>query len=288
MKFYIKQYYNTTIIYMSELMYKKKYLKYKNKYLELKNQQNQVGGYAYAPGQYVFFIPNRIGPLIDTIPSDKVIKSLDNFTTMLGNCTRFLRIGTNISDNKTIYTNQSSFDVSKRATGEALVEAKRATGEAYEATKKATGEAWDATKPKLEQAWDATKKTTGEAWDATKPKLEQAWDATKQGVENLSKKASDTYENMKTPKNSSQEGGENDCNKLPIPLPNDFKIPNSLYDITKETLPRYLDIINKNQGNEKIGRIIVVEKKGMFGKVLLLKDFKVNMENGEITEVLKN
>jgi hypothetical protein len=235
--------------------------------LELKNQQNQVGAYAYASGQYVFFIPNGPSGVVNAIPSDKIIKSLDCFTTMLGNCTRFLRIGTN--SNKTIYTNQSSTDIVNREGKEAYESTKKATGEAYESAKKATGEAWEKAKPEIKQAWDATKKTTGEAWEKAKPELKQAWDATKQGVENLAKKI------------NTQEGGENTCDKQPIPLTSDLKPFETLYDVSTTKLPGYVDLINSKQGDNKIARVIVVEKKGMFGKVSLLKDFSINYKDGK-------
>lgn len=55
---------------MSSIDYNQKYLKYKNKYFELKEQDRlkklntdvfnqQTGGFAYAPGEYVFFIPTN-------------------------------------------------------------------------------------------------------------------------------------------------------------------------------------------------------------------------------------
>lgn len=257
---------------MSENYYKLKYTKYKNKYLELKSKQNQVGGYAYAPGQYVFFVPTRMGGIIDSIGSDKIISSLDNFTTSLGNCTRFLRIGTTISgSNKTIYTNQSSFDVA----GREAKEAKKVTGEALESAKKTTGEAWEAAKPHLKEAWETTKQTTGKAWDATK-----------QGIETLAKKTKEAQntQNAQTAQTQGQAGGENDCDKQPIQLPVGLKPFESLNDIKTSALPEYVKLINERQGSEKIGRVIVVEKKGMFGKVFLLNDFVVNYgENNVVT-----
>ena len=121
---------------MSSIDYKQKYLKYKNKYLELKALQEfepQTGGFVYAPGKYLFFIPenkskfdtqtpNELGPdyksiLVNT--NGTIVGSLDNLTNYLGNCTKFLRVGKTstgydfANTYNTLYSNQSSSDVIK-------------------------------------------------------------------------------------------------------------------------------------------------------------------------------
>jgi hypothetical protein len=147
---------------MNSIDYKQKYLKYKNKYLELKAQQGQniqTGGYMYTSGQYLFFIPENKKQLVDNelLVKNKVIKSLDKFTTELGNCTRFLRIGsTSTGNNKTIYTNQGAWDVVKRETKDI----KDSSVKAYETVKEKTGEAWKATKPYVNKALDAAQQGT--------------------------------------------------------------------------------------------------------------------------------
>ena len=64
-----------------------KYLKYKHKYLKLKKQLSnlqtnshnnlQSGGYSYSTGKYLFFIPKRTSPIVDTIPPNKQISNFE-------------------------------------------------------------------------------------------------------------------------------------------------------------------------------------------------------------------
>ena len=162
--------------------YKQKYLKYKNKYLQLKSDlEIQKGGNYYTSGVYAFFLSSEIidKNIIDIIDK-KNIDNFDDFTTKLGNCALFLRIGSTTSGRdfsntyNTIYPNKSSLSV--------------VGTKALDATKYGANQAWDATKYGANQAWDATKYGTNQAWDATKYGAKQAWDAAKQGVQNLSKK----------------------------------------------------------------------------------------------------
>ena len=108
----------------------------------------------YASGEYVFFIHESKKQLVDNelLVKNSTIPSLYKFTTELGTCSRFLRIGSNVN-NKTIYTNQSSMDVMKR-------EAKKMedkTVAAYNVSKDESKKTWEASKPYVDKAWDTTK-----------------------------------------------------------------------------------------------------------------------------------
>lgn len=280
----------TYVLTMEDTDYEQKYLKYKSKYLELKNQVKsqqknsiQAGGFAYAAGQYVFFIPESKMNVVDDkyYVENKIIKSLDNFTTYLENCTKFMRIGTTMSgSNDAIYTNQSSFSVIGRTANEIS----QSTQKTWNEAKPHIQNALDKTKQVSATVYDATKQASVNAWNDAKPHLQNAWEKTKQGV-------SDTVSKLSQPKSteptnsldSSMLGGVS-CNNNSIKLSDGLTPFQSLNDVRKETLPNYVRKINETQGNQPIHRIIVVEKKGFLGKVFILNDFVVNYgENNEIT-----
>lgn len=268
---------------MISVDYKQKYLKYKNKYLELKVQEQQIqtGGFMYASGEYVFFIPNSKKQLVDNelLVENSNISSLDKFTTELGTCSRFLRIGSTVN-NKTIYTNQSSMDVMKR-------EAKKMedkTVVAYNIAKDETIKAWDASKPYVDKAWNATKQgaqTVGtiakQGYDAAKDTLTKKYDTTG-SITDLQ------TTNQDKPKE--KVGGANDCDKLPIPLPANLKGFSFDNEVNETSLVDYIKLINEKQGSEKIGRAIVVQKKtnsfGFGGETRLKYDFDVSYNGDEV------
>jgi hypothetical protein len=241
---------------MNSIDYKQKYLKYKNKYLELKDIEKQKvlsGGFMYVPGEYVFFIPESTKKFVDNdyfVNNNNNIPSLDKLTTQLGNCTRFLRIGTNVN-NKTIYTNQSSMDVIKRETKDI--------------------------KDKSIETYNDAKDKTQQAWVEAKPYVDQ--------VANTASNLANTASNLATQAvNLVIKKGGDDCDKLPIPLPDD-KFPSAKgfafdNEVNETSLNDYIKLINEKQGSEKIGRVIVVQKKtnslGFGGETRLKYDFAIS------------
>jgi hypothetical protein len=87
---------------MNTIDYKEKYEKYKNKYLLLKNQ---IGGYKYIAGTYLFFIrqedEERVKNYINN-NNDKIL-GFDNFTNNLGTHVKFMKLGDN-------YVNYNGYD----------------------------------------------------------------------------------------------------------------------------------------------------------------------------------
>lgn len=261
---------------MNSIDYKQKYLKYKNKYLQLKTQEQKIqsGGFMYASGEYVFFIPESKKQLVDNeiLVKNNVIPSLDKFTTELGNCSRFLRIGS-IVNNKTIYTNQSSMDVMKR-------EAKKIedkTVSAYNVSKDESKKAWEASKPYLDKAWDATKQAAHTVGSVTAQGYNTAKDS-------LTKKP-EINEKL-----TEQTGGDDDCDKLPISLPDNLKGFSFDNEVNENSLIDYINLINQKQGSDKIARAIVLQKKtnsfGFGGETRLKYDFDVSY-NGDNVIVTK-
>ena len=257
----------------SDMDYQQKYLKYKKKYLDLKQHQLQpnskeeeeddesslTGGYAYMTGKYVFFIPKNMETVVDSVGSDKIIKSLDKFTTSLGNCTKFVRIGSSSFDPThqydTIYTNQSSFNVMSREANKAA----QATKEAYAASSEAAKKAYEVSAEAAKKAYEVSTVVAKNAYDISKKAVNTAKTA---------------YDSIK------HRGGDNDCDKLPIKL-SDIGLTGikSLNDVNEELVNNFVNKINNTQGSEKIGRVIVVEKTGMFGNVHLYQDFEVSYGN---------
>lgn len=254
---------------MNAVDYKEKYLKYKNKYIELKTQQEQknIGGFMYAPGEYIFFIPESKKQLVDNelLVKNKTVLSLDKLTNNLGNCTRFLRIGSNVN-NKTIYTNQSSFDVIKRETKDV--------------------------KDKTVQGYNVAKEETKKAWDVSKPYVDKTWEATKQGAKVVADATSQGFNMTKDMINKpAQKGGvDTGCDKSPIILSrglNGFGFDN---EVNETNLVNYIKLINEKQGSEKIGRVVVIQKKtntfGLGGETKIKYDFDV-LYSGDEFKVTK-
>ena len=261
---------------MNSIDYKQKYLKYKNKYLELKTQEQKIqsGGFMYPSGEYVFFIPESKKQLVDNeiLVKNNVIPSLDKFTTELGNCSRFLRIGSTVN-NKTIYTNQSSMDVMKR-------EAKKI-------------------EDKTVSAYNVSKDESKKAWEASKPYLDKAWDATKQGAHTVGSVTAQGYNAAKNSltkkpeineKPTEQAGGDDNCDKSPISLPTELKGFDFDNEVNENSLVDYINLINQKQGSDKIARTIVLQKKtnsfGFGGETRLKYDFAVSY-NGDNVIVTK-
>ena len=240
---------------MNSIDYKQKYLKYKNKYLELKTQKkldNQSGGFMYAPGNYVFFIPfNRANfdddDELNFFEKDGSIR-LNDLTNYLGNCTRFLRvrtIGDNLNTDNKLYTNQSSSNVIVRETN------------------------------------DIKDKTV----EATQPYVNYVAESTQNLANNISNIATDKYNSiMNTFKK--QNGGES-CNTLPSEILSNDLLLKSDNDVNEKNLQKIVQFIvsKKLQGddvNNKITRIIYVKKPIIPGKPTImdnLRDFTVTYDD---------
>lgn len=293
---------------MNSVDYKQKYLKYKNKYLELKAQEQQIqtGGFMYASGEYVFFIPESKKQLLDNelLVKNSIIPSLDKLTTELGSCSRFLRIGPTVN-NKTIYTNQSSIDVMKK-------EAKKMedkTVAAYNVAKDESKKAWEASKPYVDKAWDATKQgaqavgiIAKQGYDAAKDALTKKPEVKPEVKPEMSDTLGSITELQTTDKEKPKEivqeitleeqvGGADDCDKLSIPLPANLKGFSFDNEVNETSLVDYIKLINEKQGSEKIGRAIVVQKKtnsfGFGGETRLKYDFAVSYDDNKVVVVKK-
>lgn len=285
---------------MNQIDYKQKYLKYKNKYLELKahEQQIQTGAFMYASGEYVFFIPESKKQLVDDelFVKNSTIPSLDKFTTELGTCSRFLRIGSTVN-NKTIYTNQSSMDVMKR-------EAKKMedkTVAAYNVAKDESKKAWEASKPYVDKAWDTTKQGaqaigsfTKQGYDATKDALTKKQEVNTEVKPEMSDTLGSVTDFQTTDEEKPKDekvGGADDCDKLPIPLSANLKGFGFDNEVNETSLVDYIKLINEKQGSEKIGRAIVVQKKtntfGFGGETRLKYDFSVSYDGDKVVVARK-
>jgi hypothetical protein len=263
--------------------------------LELKAQEQQIqtGGFMYASGEYVFFIPESKKQLVDNelLVKNSIIPSLDKFTTELGTCSRFLRIGSTVN-NKTIYTNQSSMDVMKR-------EAKKMedkTVAAYDVAKDKTVKAWEASKPYVDKAWDTTKQGaqavgsfTKQGYDATKDALTKKPEVkseVKQGMSDTLDSIDDLQTTDEEKPKDKKVGGADDCDKLPIPLPTNLKGFGFDNEVNETSIVDYIKVINEKQGSEKIGRAIVVQKKtntfGFGGETRLKYDFDVSYDGDNV------
>ena len=259
---------------MSETDYKQKYLKYKNKYivlkkLELQNQQKQLqtGGYAYNYGKYLFFIPKNYSLVIDASKQShgNIIPSLDTFTSSLGNCTRYLKI-----DDTTnyIYTNQNTMNASSQA---ATRVATQAATQAYDASSKLATQAYDASSKAANQVYDASSKAATQAYDASSKAVTQA-------VTQAATQASQAVSSHLTPK-SIVGGADEDCDKSPIQLPNsDYKIKLIDDNDNISKITKLVELINDKQQSSPIYRVIIIDKTGTFGKVILYHDYVITYD----------
>jgi hypothetical protein len=308
---------------MSSVDYKQKYLKYKNKYMELKAQanaqqkqnqlQSQTGGFAYSPGEYVFFIPkNRSDFQYSNVQFDNGVilgmNGLDKLTTWFGNCTKFLRVGKaswlgdiNNSYN-TIYTNQGIGSVIGRE-----------SKDAYNATKPYINSAINTTQQVANQALEYGKKGTQQLGQ-TIGNTYQQYSSRNQNTpynQNASDNQNALYnentpysqniqDNQNTLPNQNfgsptmqfpeqdMNGGEGECIRRPYKLDNKFLIGNS-NDVKVTKLQDLVNIINeKLQGSlpdNQIGRIIYVKKPTIPGKQTIIdleKHFIV--QNGKVIQ----
>jgi len=298
---------------MSSIDYKQKYLKYKNKYLELKalddssKLNNQTGGFAYAPGEYVFFIPANKADFDSQTPKDfsqkKMVDEngnilgmtgLDDLTNYLGTCTKFIRVGKTTTGfdlantYNTLYANQSTGSVVKREVNDAKT----------------------AAQPYIDSAIDTGKKFGQKIGDVFTQNNEQKLDQSKPVI-NLNES---TIHSSDLSISSDEEKPVINNNSIPIPLSTDVKvggdgecvkIPEKLSkelligtqnDITEAKL---LDIVKfiKDKGlqgtnlENQISRIIYVKKPLVPGKptsIDMARNFVVNYDqNNNVVSVSK-
>lgn len=280
---------------MNSIDYKQKYLKYKNKYMELKAQEQKIqsGGHMYSSGEYVFFIPEKTSNFDanEAYVKNNVISSLDKLTNYLGNCSRFLRIGSTVN-NRTIYTNQSSTDVLKRETQNI----KDKSVVAYNIAKDESKKALDAVQPYVNKTLEVAKQgaqavgnVAAQGYNAVKDTLKP--DVISETIHPSNLETTDEEKVEKQEQKQNQLGGDNDCDKLPIPLPanlNGFSFDN---EVNETSLVDYIILINKKQGSEKISRVIVVQKKtntfGFGGETRLKYDYTVKYDGDKINVVRK-
>lgn len=286
---------------MDSIDYKQKYLKYKNKYLELKAQQElepQTGGFVYAPGKYLFFIPenkskfdtqtpNELGPEYKSIlvnTNGTIVGSLDNLTNYLGNCTKFLRVGKTstgydlANTYNTLYSNQSSTDVVKREAKDAYVAAKPYIDTAVDTTKKAAEQSWNTVKQVGKEIGEQAKKIMEKKPVTNNDNLS---DST---IRQSDLKISDTPEKQPT----TLEGGEGECVREPKKIEDKNLLIGDINGVREDKLTQIVEIINKLQGTDpenKISRIILVEKPVIPGKsstIDMARNFKVSYQGDKV------
>lgn len=255
---------------MSELHYKKKYLKYKQKYINLELSKNQEGGYAYLAGTYIFFIPKITSTSVNQfIKKNKKITSLDKFTTSIGDYARFLRVGNFSLDHNynTIYTNNSSFGVFTRKSSNAANTVKKGI---------------ESTATAVTEGIESAANTLTEGIESTATAVKEGIESINKGIESINKDIKEsiasTAENVA--KNLRQDGGEKkEFDPRPIELTekNLKTIKVFSNDINKDFLKPYVELINEHQGDDenfKITRVMVIEKTSniLWGSTNILLD----------------
>ncbi len=297
---------------MSSIDYKQKYLKYKNKYLELKAQESnllnqQTGGFAYAPGEYVFFIPESKADfdsqipkvfgqkqLVDAVGNILGMKGLDDLTNYLGNCTKFLRVGKTTTGfdlahtYDTLYANQSTGSVIKREVNDAKVAAQPYVDSAIATTKQVAEKTWDAAKQGVSQISEKVGEISKQIKNTS---------AANVGLSDSTIHSSDlenTETNQNNQNNQNKIGGNGECVKIPQKLSKDLLI-GTQNEITEAKLMNIVKFIKNNnlQGtdpNNKITRIIYVKKPLIPGKpttIDMQRNFLVNYDGDNVSVIKK-
>jgi len=304
---------------MNSIDYQQKYLKYKNKYLELKAQQeleHLTGGFVYAPGKYLFFIPenkskfdtqtpNELGPdyksiLVNT--NGIIVSSLDNLTNYLGNCTKFLRVGKTstgydfANTYNTLYSNQSSTDVIKREAKDAYVAAKPYIDTAADTTKKVAEQSWNTVKQAGKEIGEHVKKMTEKKPEATNDSTIHDSDLDGSDTENSETKKPETKKpETQKPEKIKIEGGEGECVRESKKIEDKNLLIGDINGVREDKLALIIKFIDENnlQGTNpenKISRIILVEKPVVPGKsstVDMARNFKVSYEDDKVTVTKK-
>jgi hypothetical protein len=296
--------------------YKQKYLKYKNKYLELKaleksNKINQqTGGFAYAPGEYVFFIPANKADFDSQSPKDfnqkKLIdengnilgmKGLDDLTNYLGNCTKFLRVGKSLFDltnsYNTLYANQSSVSVIKREVNDVKVAVQPYANAAYATAKQAVGFS-DVTKQNEIQTNQKSNELTGLTKNDINDSTIHSSDLENTEMDLTTETNQDSNQATNKVTNQIKVGGDGECVKIPQKLSSDLLIETQ-NDISEPKLQKIVEFIIKNglQGTDlenRISRIIYVKKPLIPGKpttIDMARNYVVNYDSDNKVSVTK-
>jgi hypothetical protein len=183
-------------------------------------------------------------------------------------------------------------------------------------------------KDKSVAAYNVAKDESKKAWEAAQPYVNKTLEVAKQGAQAVSSVAAQGYnaakdaltkkpdvqpgmsdtihlsdlkttdeekfkpnDNVQKLSLEQQVGSENDCDKLPIPLPANLKGFSFYNEVNETSLVDYIKLINEKQGSEKISRIIVVQKKtnsfGFGGETRLKYDFVVSYDGDKINVVRK-
>ena len=305
---------------MDSIDYKQKYLKYKNKYLELKTQQemlnqqellNQTGGFVYAPGKYLFFIPQSKADFDSQTPKEfgqkklvdangTIIGSLDSLTNYLGNCTKFLRVGKTstgfdfANTYNTLYSNQSSTDVIKRETNDAYIAAKPYIDTTINTTKQVAEQV-------AERSWNTAKQIGNKIGEQAQKMMDKK-PTTNDNLSDSTIHTSDldvSESRDVQPQTQTQTGqigqtggegqGPEQCVREPKKLSSNLLIGdiNSVKPDKLSSIVKFI-VDNNLQGtspDNKISRIILVEKPIMPGKpstIDMVRNFVVNYNGNNI------
>jgi hypothetical protein len=306
---------------MTSIDYKQKYLKYKNKYIELKaleelTQLNeQTGGFAYTPGEYVFFIPESKAnfdsqtpiyfgqkKFVDSNGNILGLSGLDDLTNYLGNCTKFLRVGKTSSGfdlantYNTLYSNQSTGTVIKRESNDAWVAAKPYVDSAINTTKQVAEKTWDVAKQGVSNIGVTVNEISNQVSNQVSEQIKKAnaKPDTKPDTSDSTIHMSDVASTDTEQNKVGGSGADEECIKVPQKISKDLLI-GTQNEVTEDKLMKIVKFIkdNKLQGtdpNNKISRIIYVKKPLVPGKpttIDMARNFVVNYNGDNIVSISK-
>lgn len=268
----------------------------------------QDGGNVYAPGNYLFFIPANKTDFDSQIPKefgqkklveeDGTVLSFNNLTDYLGNCTRFLRVGTTttgfdtLNTYNTLYTNRGTKEIIKKEANDAWVASKPYIDKAVE-------KAQDVAKYTAEKAKEGYEVVKDKTKDLMKPKVTDSSDASIQFSSDDEQQQSKQEEpkqevpkqEMSEEQNILQTGGDNECKIESLKLDKNLLLK-SENSINEDKLKEIIKSIESKyiQGSKnKITRIIYVKKPIVPGKMTIidkLREFDVKY-NGDVVFVTK-
>jgi hypothetical protein len=267
---------------MSELLFKEKYFKYKSKYLKYKNQLNisqnggnnlqdsnnlQDGGNYYLQGDYIFFLTQDQVNKNQSIIDNKIIHNFDKFTTDLGNCALFLRIGKTFTGFDTLHTydsvypNNSTLDV-----------ANKTLKDTTNATISAANTAINTTKDVMQKTGTVVSSAANTAINTTKDVMQKTGTVVNSAITS----AKTAYNNSTVHK-----GGENDgihnCNYSRIYVGNYIKF---ISDAEPTKIENVVKKINIKDDPNKIVYAIVINKKGnVTTDAEIVKKFTIGLDD---------
>lgn len=294
---------------MNSKNYREKYLKYKKKYIELKAQHElnmQEGGNVYAPGNYLFFIPEKKADFDSQVSKefgqkklveeDGTVLSFNNLTDYLGNCTRFLRVGTTttgfdtLNTYNTLYTNRGTKEIIKKDANDTWIATKPYIDKAVEKVQ-------DVAKYTAEKAKEGYEVVKDKTKDLMKPKVTDSSDASIQfssdDEQQQSKqevpKQEELKQEMSEEQNILQTGGDNECKIESLKLDKNLllKSENSINEDKLSKIIKFIESknIQDSKPENKITRIIYVKKPIIPGKMTIidkLREFDVNYVEDDV------